>query len=249
MNNAEGVHVFNSLDSITPVISQAEQLFAQEQSAGGRNAQKHRMWVLQQHCDAPLLLQGRKFHVRVNVLALGALLVYVHDDAVVHVASEPYYCGSSGCGNDGNGNGSNGDANDNGDNINDKDNYGNDENGSGGDGEESRRCDWGNRWAHITNHIVQRDHPAYDGARQCQLLKDALKTLCPACCSESRAAAAAAAAAATAASESSTENCGSSSSDEGAVPVHECQRLFARICAVVERTFAAFKVGSAPCLI
>ncbi|RYG45743.1 hypothetical protein EON67_10295, partial [archaeon] len=33
---------------------------------------------------------GRKFHVRVNVLAMGALCVFVHRDAVVHVACEPY---------------------------------------------------------------------------------------------------------------------------------------------------------------
>lgn len=47
---------------------------------------------MQAYAPFPLLIDGsHKFHVRLNVLLLGKSAVYVHGDAVVHVACEPLY--------------------------------------------------------------------------------------------------------------------------------------------------------------
>ena len=80
VNNAEGVHVFSDLANIEPVLSEAAKLYVHDQEHGGAKcSERHRFWVLQQHYNSPILLEGRKFHLRVNVLAQGSLLVtYPH---------------------------------------------------------------------------------------------------------------------------------------------------------------------------
>jgi len=46
--------------------------------------------IAEEYIHSPVLLSGRKFHLRVNVLALGSLAVYVHRDVICHSACEPY---------------------------------------------------------------------------------------------------------------------------------------------------------------
>jgi len=47
-------------------------------------------WLLQEMVKRPLLYKGRKFHVRANVVAIGNLRIYVHNEPVLHVACEEY---------------------------------------------------------------------------------------------------------------------------------------------------------------
>lgn len=47
-------------------------------------------WVMQRYIDRPLLPGGRKFHLRVYVLAVGALQVYVFQEALALFAIERY---------------------------------------------------------------------------------------------------------------------------------------------------------------
>lgn len=48
------------------------------------------LWVLQRYVARPLLLNSRKFHLRVMILAVGDLSVFVHDNAVALFASDDY---------------------------------------------------------------------------------------------------------------------------------------------------------------
>ncbi|EEY69400.1 uncharacterized protein PITG_05632 [Phytophthora infestans T30-4] len=49
-----------------------------------------REWVVQEYIQRPLLLRGRKFHIRVYVLAVGGLKVYVYQHCLVLCALEQY---------------------------------------------------------------------------------------------------------------------------------------------------------------
>jgi hypothetical protein len=46
--------------------------------------------IAEEYIQNPVLLSGRKFHLRVNVLAIGNIAIYVHKDVICHCACEPY---------------------------------------------------------------------------------------------------------------------------------------------------------------
>ncbi|KAG1708392.1 hypothetical protein DVH05_025069 [Phytophthora capsici] len=50
-----------------------------------------REWVVQEYIQRPLLLRGRKFHIRVYVLAVGGLKVFVYQHCLVLCALEQYH--------------------------------------------------------------------------------------------------------------------------------------------------------------
>ena len=52
--------------------------------------QDQREWVLQVYHDAPLLFQGRKFHLRAYVLAAGAMSVYFFNRVLLLASGRPY---------------------------------------------------------------------------------------------------------------------------------------------------------------
>lgn len=88
--------------------------------------------VAQRYVESPLLLDGCKFHCRVNVLCIGALAVYAHSEVICHVACEPF---------------------------------------------EANRGDLNNRFAHVTNHTVQRSHPSYNPSKHTVTLATAIQRI------------------------------------------------------------------------
>ena len=89
-NNASAVHFVDThtLPALLPLLHDAERAY--ERGGFDASGTLHQHWLLQRHISKPLLLAGRKFHIRVNVLAHGSLALYVHRMAVAHVCTEPY---------------------------------------------------------------------------------------------------------------------------------------------------------------
>lgn len=76
-NQANGIVVFNRLETLIAAL-QAE------------GADEVREWVLQRYIHNPLLIGGRKFHLRVYALAVGALKVYVFRDVLTLFSLQKY---------------------------------------------------------------------------------------------------------------------------------------------------------------
>jgi hypothetical protein len=130
VNNALGLIVFNDITDLKQQLNNINDFKPCKTKS-----------VLQEYIKKPLLLKGKKFHLRINVLVTGGdnsvdslssnrPQAYIHTDIVAHVASENYVAG-----------------------------------------------DWTNRWVHVTNHGVQRDHPHYDRLKQTLSLDELQKAL------------------------------------------------------------------------
>ena len=76
-NQARGILVFNQLEALKAALR-----------ADG--ADEVREWVLQRYIHRPLLVGGRKFHLRMYALAVGALTVYVFTEVLALFSLEPY---------------------------------------------------------------------------------------------------------------------------------------------------------------
>ena len=76
-NQALGVRVFDDLDTLKSILASDE-------------AWNLREWVVQRYIARPLLVDRKKFHVRVYALAVGAMKVYVYDDMLALFAAETY---------------------------------------------------------------------------------------------------------------------------------------------------------------
>jgi tubulin---tyrosine ligase len=74
-NKGAEITIVSSMDEVAAVV---------------RRARSIGQWVLQRYVERPLLISGRKSHLRVYVLADGALSVHVWGDALVLSAVSPY---------------------------------------------------------------------------------------------------------------------------------------------------------------
>ncbi len=76
-NQARGILVFNQLETLTAALRE-------------EGADEVREWVLQRYIHRPLLVDGRKFHLRMYALAVGALSVHVCVDVLTLFSLEQY---------------------------------------------------------------------------------------------------------------------------------------------------------------
>lgn len=74
-NKGAGIVIVRSLDDVVAALKASRDVG---------------QWVFQRYVDRPLLLDRRKFHLRVYVCADGALRVHVFQEALVLLASMPY---------------------------------------------------------------------------------------------------------------------------------------------------------------
>eukprot|EP00948_MAST-09A_sp_MAST-9A-sp1_P000766 g766.t1 len=85
-NNALGVRIVNSPETLRTALQGS--VYTNDNDVV-ECAEKN-VVVVQEYISRPLLVNHRKFHLRVNVLAIGRLAVFVHRCYVAHVASEPF---------------------------------------------------------------------------------------------------------------------------------------------------------------
>ena len=96
-NKGAEIFIFNSLEALKNYFTQKhEQVRVEEEEVNESSEQRVdlrqlREWVIQRYVDRPLLLcSGRKFHMRVYVVSVGALQVYVYDQILALFALRPF---------------------------------------------------------------------------------------------------------------------------------------------------------------
>lgn len=82
-NNACGVYITTGSSGLS--VSPLEGRIKPSQQDNAKES-----WLTEEYLRNPLLVDGKKFHLRCNVLAIGALRVFVHERVILHIASEPF---------------------------------------------------------------------------------------------------------------------------------------------------------------
>ncbi|EGG11756.1 uncharacterized protein MELLADRAFT_102244 [Melampsora larici-populina 98AG31] len=101
----QGIRLFNSIEGLENIFKEFDQEDEDDDEEDEENldqtgvsSSKMRHWVIQRYLSNPLLIgpadvpitERRKHHLRVYVLAVGALSVYVYKDILALFASQPY---------------------------------------------------------------------------------------------------------------------------------------------------------------
>ncbi|KAG2377341.1 hypothetical protein C9374_009252 [Naegleria lovaniensis] len=104
-NKGAEIFIFNSLEALRNYFTQKHEQHRSEEEEDEEqldedkdlSSEQHvdlrqlREWVIQRYVDRPLLLcGGRKFHLRVYVVSVGALQVYVYDQILALFALRPF---------------------------------------------------------------------------------------------------------------------------------------------------------------
>eukprot|EP00123_Amoebidium_parasiticum_P011175 comp20558_c0_seq1/m.26399 comp20558_c0_seq1/g.26399 ORF comp20558_c0_seq1/g.26399 comp20558_c0_seq1/m.26399 type:complete len:384 (-) comp20558_c0_seq1:454-1605(-) len=74
-NQAAGVTIFDSVEGLQEAVEANPDL---------------RQWVVQRYIEDPMLVNGRKFHLRVYAVVVGRMDVYLHEDILALCAHMPY---------------------------------------------------------------------------------------------------------------------------------------------------------------
>ncbi|KAI8075302.1 tubulin-tyrosine ligase family-domain-containing protein [Gongronella butleri] len=99
-NKAAGIYVFDSIAKIEEIFASDDEEEddddndnddqGEDDDGDDGNMAHLREWVIQRYIDRPLLIDGRKFHVRAYVLAVGNIQVYLYRDMLALFAMKDY---------------------------------------------------------------------------------------------------------------------------------------------------------------
>jgi hypothetical protein len=84
-NRGRGIRIFNSLENFKGILSE----FLNEMHTTARD-QKENQYVIQKYIESPLLIDGRKFDIRVWVLVTQKLSLFFYKEGYVRTSSEVF---------------------------------------------------------------------------------------------------------------------------------------------------------------
>lgn len=92
-DRAQGIRIFKTVEGLQEIFDSFEENSDDEEVEGddyGVVTSHLRHFVVQEYLQRPLLVDGRKFHLRVYVLAVGAIEVYVYQNVLALFAGTKY---------------------------------------------------------------------------------------------------------------------------------------------------------------
>eukprot|EP00826_Nyctotherus_ovalis_P033192 TRINITY_DN2679_c0_g1_i5.p1 TRINITY_DN2679_c0_g1~~TRINITY_DN2679_c0_g1_i5.p1 ORF type:complete len:378 (+),score=76.62 TRINITY_DN2679_c0_g1_i5:64-1197(+) len=86
LNRGQGIHVFHSVDALKSLIVH----YCRGKSEDGREAEVANTFVIQKYVEEPLLIEGRKFDIRVWVLVTHEVDCYFFKEGYLRTSSAEY---------------------------------------------------------------------------------------------------------------------------------------------------------------